>query len=247
MPRRLLRNATVLAWDDDAQTTRILRHTSILIENDRIAAITPSADDAQHHNESTEITDMAAKILSPGFINTHMHSWQSAFRTMAPNVYIAQYFPWLSQMGSAKESFSPEDVYLSSLAAFCEGVNAGVTSFVDHASVNWSKEVIQPGFDAALDSEARVWWCYDVNTMGFDVDTQFEALREISKGLQKADSSLVKMGIAFDGLDPAKEGNIELLSSISRFVPVLRFPLVSSRIAQQHRLTLNVEISTPPY
>jgi cytosine/adenosine deaminase-related metal-dependent hydrolase len=225
MAHKLLRNGTLLTWDNATNSIQVLHNSSILITGDTIDAITPATttttttdNDTNDLPANTEIVDVTGMILTPGLINTHCHMWQTAFRSMAPDIFIAQYFRWLSQMGSAPASFKPRDVYVSCLEGYCEGLNAGVTSFVEHAANNWSKEVMRPGREAAVDGGARVWWCYDVNTMageGFSKEVQQRVLREIG-GETSASEALVAMGLAFDGFNVSNDEGVEYLKGYAR-------------------------------
>ena len=53
-------------------------------------------------------------------------------------------------------------IYISCLEGYFEGLNVGVTSYVEHAHNKWNAEVVEPGHNVAVDSGARVWWCYDI-------------------------------------------------------------------------------------
>lgn len=76
-------------------------------------------------------------------------------------------------------------------------MNGGVTSFLDHAHNNWGKDVVKPSFDAAVDSGARVWWCYDVaDREGFPINEQWDVLSDISSKLSVSD--LVQTGMSLD-------------------------------------------------
>ena len=215
MNRKLLHNGTVISWDEASSSIKVLPMASILIDGDTIIDIT-SGSDGLDSLYDTEVVDMTGKILTPGFVNTHCHMWQTAFRSMAPDVFIAQYFGWLSQMGQATASFSPEDIYTSTLAGYYEGLNAGVTSFVDHASVNWRRDIITPGFEAAIDGGARVWWCYDLNTLNpeLSVEDQCATLQQLESRTQSLDSQ-VTMGFAFDGFNLSTDENVERMKQIA--------------------------------
>ena len=199
MASKLLKNGTVLSWDDTAKAIKVLRRASVLIVDDRIRAIAET-DDGLYTPADTEVIDVEGKIVSPGFVNTHVHMWQSVYRSIGPNVILAQYFSWLSQMSeTATKTFTPDDVYISSLEGYLEGLNAGVTSYVEHAHNNWSRDVVEPGYDAAIDSGARVWWCYDVAPSDhFPAEEQWETLEHI--GARKATPSSVYLGLSLDGL-----------------------------------------------
>lgn len=197
MAPKILKDGTVLAFDETTQSIQVLRQASVLIEDDRITAIEESISDLPTP-DGVEIIDVTGKIVSPGFVNTHVHTWQSVYRSIGPNVTLAQYFGWVSQYSeTATTTFTPDDIYISSLEGYLEGLNAGVTSYVEHAHNNWGADVMTSGFDAARDSGARIWWCYDVVPRpDFSVDEQWSVLEK----LVKQEDPRVLPGISLDGL-----------------------------------------------
>lgn len=205
---KVLRGGTVLSFDDDSQRIQVLSNASVVIKDDRILAIAP--DSEIDLPVGAEIINVKGKIISPGFINTHVHAWMTVFRTIAPNITLAQYLsswlnPWAEETAAA---FNPDDIYISCLEGYLEGLNAGVTSYVDHAHNNWRPEVAKPGFDAAVDSGARVWWCFDVgHNDNFPRSEQWEVLRRAAA--QTNSSSLVQPGIAIDSLSHSFEEETE--------------------------------------
>ena len=225
MTSKILQNGTAIVWDDDTQSLKTLPNVSILITEDRIAAIAGSIDQLCAPPD-VEIIDVSGMIVTPGFVNTHCHMWQTAFRTMAPDIFIAQYFGWLSQMGSATKSFSGSDVYISCLEGYCEGLNAGVTSVLDHATANWKPDVVLPSFRAAEDSGARVWWCHDLHPS----DEQQLATLEKTRDELDAKGGLVSLGLAPDMFNWSDDASVAQLKDISRQAPSLRpreLPLTS--------------------
>ncbi|KAK5704725.1 hypothetical protein LTR17_021639 [Elasticomyces elasticus] len=184
MSSKVLQGGTVIAWDDEANALEILPTASILIVKDRIAAIA-RINDGLAAPADAEVIDVTGKIVSPGFVNTHCHMWQTAFRTMAPDIFIAQYFAWLSQGGQAKDSFSTKDIYLSCLEGYCEGLNAGVTSYVDHANNNWGAHAVRPSCDAAIDSEvSAVSMGLAFDGFSLSNDAEVQNLKSIARNLQ---------------------------------------------------------------
>jgi cytosine/adenosine deaminase-related metal-dependent hydrolase len=208
MGHKLLRGGTVIAFNNATKKVQVIRGESVLIKDDRITTIAPDAD--IETPKDTEIIDVHGKIISPGFINTHVHMWQSVFRTIGPNITLARYLGgWLSQFGpSTAAAFKPEDVYISCLQGYMEGLSGGVTSYLDHAHNNWAPEMTRPGFCAAKDSGARVWWCYDVaNRDNFPFERQWEALSDIAANIPA--SALVQPGISLDSLSMSFKNDTE--------------------------------------
>ncbi|RDW72754.1 uncharacterized protein DSM5745_07926 [Aspergillus mulundensis] len=198
MAPKILKDGTVLSFDTSTQSIKVLRRASILIVDDRIAAIEENSDDLPAPPGDVEIVDVAGKIISPGFVNTHVHVWESVYRSMGPNTTLPQYMGWAGHMGQlVPVAFTADDIYISSLQGYIEGLNAGVTSVVEHAHNNWSRAVMEEGYRAAVDSGARVWWCYDVmEREGFSAHEQWDAYGQ----LVRDKSALVSSGLSLDGL-----------------------------------------------
>ncbi|OJJ57320.1 hypothetical protein ASPSYDRAFT_90616 [Aspergillus sydowii CBS 593.65] len=196
MAPKLLKDGTVISFDIETKSIRVLRRASVLIVDDRIAAVEEDSD-AITVPDGTEIIDVSGKIVSPGFVNAHVHMWQSAYRTLGPNVTLSQYFDWMSQSSpGAQAAFRADDIYFSSLEGYLEGINGGVTSYVEHAHNNWSPEVMRAGHRAAVHSGARIWWCYDVADHDhFPIAQQWTAFGDLAK----YDFPLVLPGLSLDG------------------------------------------------
>ena len=209
MPSKLLQSGTVLTFDEVENKVKVLPRASILISNDRIEAISENLADL-NIPDGTEEVDVTGKIISPGFINTHVHMWQTAYKTLGPDIFVVQYFLWLSQMSPATKAFTPEDLYISALEGYLDGLNGGVTSYIDHASNNWGKDIMRAGYDAAVDSGARTWWCYDVRPGDdFTPGKQWEAYRGIASEHREKNTS-VSLGLSFDGIAHAPEEDFKV-------------------------------------
>ena len=194
MTKTLFRNGTVLSYDDTPQSIKVIRNGSILVDGDKISDIGANVETPA----DAEIVDVTGKIVTPGFINTHSHLWQTVYRTIAPNTTLASYFMHLNQSSPAIKSFSPEDVYISCLEGYYEGLNAGTTTWVEHAHNNWSMDVIKRGYEAATNGGARVWWCMAVEDReGCSLDDQLKFIGSLGDRSEN-NNSLVSLGIAYD-------------------------------------------------
>lgn len=85
----LYEHATIISFNDTAQGLQVLQDASLLIEDDRVAALSEGSIDAPVNATRIDATD---KIISPGFIDTHHHLWQTAFKTIGSNTSLADYF-----------------------------------------------------------------------------------------------------------------------------------------------------------
>lgn len=135
--RTLLRGGTVIT---SASAGEVLPATDILIGTDgTIEAIGPdlSAADA-------EVIDVSGRIVLPGFVDTHRHTWQSVVRNVASDWSLTEYLAGL-HTGLSKY-FRPEDTYTGNYLGALEALDSGITTLVD-----WSHNLATPAHaDAAI-------------------------------------------------------------------------------------------------
>jgi cytosine/adenosine deaminase-related metal-dependent hydrolase len=201
----LLTGGTIIAFDEGENTLQVIRDGSLLVTEDRIAGIYQSGQTPTDIPEH-EVVNVTKKIITPGFIDTHRHGWQTSVKTLASNTTLWEYFARFSEFASVGV-FSAEDVYLSQLASLYEAVNAGVTTVLDHAHHTWSNETSEAGLRASIDSGARVFWAYAFhNVTNFTVPEQLANFRDIAQRGTFKDTP-TSLGIAYDyfGADPAEQ------------------------------------------
>ncbi|PDT90919.1 cytosine deaminase [Bradyrhizobium sp. Y36] len=122
MRRTLIRSATVISMDD---TIGDLATCDVLVEADRIADVRPSIDVAA----DTEIVDGKGRIVIPGLINAHMHTWQTGLRGFAANWTLLEYFRRMH--AGLATVFRPDDIHIATLVGALNQINHGVTTLVD--------------------------------------------------------------------------------------------------------------------
>lgn len=78
----LFSGGTVVTMDP---TVGDLERGDVLVREDRIVAVGP---DLRSHPEAAGATviDTTARIVSPGFVDTHRHAWQAQLRRSIPDV-----------------------------------------------------------------------------------------------------------------------------------------------------------------
>ncbi|EXM17954.1 Metal-dependent hydrolase, composite domain superfamily [Fusarium oxysporum f. sp. vasinfectum] len=210
----LFEHGTVISFDDETQDLRILYDTSVLVIADRIAAIFDSSSGSPVTVPSdAQKVSAANKIISPGFIDTHRHGWQTAYRTIAANTTLAEYFKHYSQFSQAAKVFTPEDIYYGQLAGIYECLNAGVTSALDHCHGTFSPEASAASLKASIESGIRMWWCYgfiDYN------DAQVADFHAIHRSEDLATSNLVQMGMAYDGWMSASSAEAQSVIQLAK-------------------------------
>ncbi|KAK3314819.1 hypothetical protein B0H66DRAFT_323132 [Apodospora peruviana] len=224
----LFRGGTVVAFNKQTQGLNVIRGGSVLITNDRITGVFTSAPSKVP--AGTEIVDITGKIITPGFIDTHRHGWQTAFKTIASNTTLIEFFGRYSSF-VAPFFWNATDVYDSQLAGLYEALNAGVTSSLDHATHTWSKDASSAGLQACIDSGARVFWGFTfANITGLvTVEDLYPVIREMAKkpGLRNSPTTL---GIAYDGWGP--NPNVAEINKIMALAKELNVSVITTHSLQ---------------
>jgi cytosine/adenosine deaminase-related metal-dependent hydrolase len=210
---KLLRGGTIIAFDQSAETLQVIRNGSILIEEDRVTSVYDVAAPA-NIPDGTEVIDCTNTIITPGFIDTHRHGWQTVFKTMGSNTTLAEYFLRYSAYVAAP-LFTPDDLYISQLTGIYEALAAGVTTIVDHAHHTWTPEHAAAGLNASVDSGARIYFAYTFQNSSaeFGVPEQISQWRELAASIS---SNLTKLSVAYDDFtgNPTGADTIAILNLI---------------------------------
>ncbi|MGW7533237.1 amidohydrolase family protein [Amycolatopsis sp. NPDC054798] len=147
--RTLLRNGTVVSLDPAVGE---LPRGDVLIEDGRIAAVGPAL------RADAEIVDAAGKIVLPGFVDTHRHTWQTAFRGMGADWTFAEYRA--AMHGTLRPHYRPEDVYFGNLLGRLEALNSGVTTMLDWFHCSDRPENADAAIDALDEAPGESIFCY---------------------------------------------------------------------------------------
>ncbi|KAI6082974.1 Metallo-dependent hydrolase [Hypoxylon rubiginosum] len=216
----LLSGGTIIVCPEDADALDVIRDGAVLVTGDRIAGIYDTAHPSNLPAD-TEVVDCTNKIITPGFVDTHRHGWQTGLKTLAANTTMPEYMNRYA-FGSAT-LYTAEDVYIGQLAGLLEGLNAGVTTSLDHAHHIWSKETAKAGLQASIDSGARIYWNHAfTGRPNFPFSEQVAHFKELAKTMPRPDG-LTTMGVAYDGWTYAPAEEIKELVGLTKElkIPVL--------------------------
>lgn len=141
----LIRNAIVLTMDDRIGA---FRDADVLIAGDRIADVGPGlvVDDA-------EIVEGRGRIVIPGLVNVHMHTWQTGLRGLTSNMTLLEYFRWVHR--GLATAFAPEDIHIATLAGALGQINAGTTTLGDWCHNNPTPAHTDAAVSALFESGIR--------------------------------------------------------------------------------------------
>lgn len=136
MTETLLRNGIVIT---SAAEGECLLDTDILIRNGVIVEIGVGID-----APSADVIDVTGRIVLPGFVDTHRHTWQSVIRELASDWSLTEYLAGLHT--GMSQYFRPEDTYAGNYLGALEALDSGITTLVD-----WSHNLATPEHaDAAI-------------------------------------------------------------------------------------------------
>jgi cytosine/adenosine deaminase-related metal-dependent hydrolase len=199
----LFNGGTIVAFDRSKEALRVIRNGAVLVEGDRIAGVFDSPQ--SNSSAGVEVVDITGKILTTGFVDTHRHGWQTAFKTLASNTSLVEYFARYGEY-VAGPFWTADDVYISQLAGLYEALNAGVTTTLDHAHHTWSNATAEAGLRACIDSGARVFWAYAFHDVP-NVTSVAEQLPHFRSLYQKGDfkNSSTSLAIAYDAWAPGSQ------------------------------------------
>lgn len=154
MSQILLRGGTILQHivEDDVIA---LRETDLLIKGDTIKQI---GKDLVPDSDDTRIIDCSERIVSPGFVDTHHHVWQTQLKGRHSDDTLLDYHPkgrdlsylfsqlWLlivdlCQIGNLQYfNYEPLDIFWGEIGGLLEAIDGGTTTVVDHAHLTRSPD-----------------------------------------------------------------------------------------------------------
>ncbi|KAK1673611.1 amidohydrolase [Colletotrichum godetiae] len=153
-PKIVLKDGVLLIHGEDGKVNP--QRLDILIEGDTISKIS-------RHIETTgnvvKVFDCEGKIVSPGFISTHHHVWQTALKGRHIDHTLVEYLPRGNFIGSL---FSAEDAFWGELGGALEAIDGGTTTIVDHSSLNVGPDFPPTMIQALVASGLRAVYCYCV-------------------------------------------------------------------------------------
>ena len=145
MPQTLIRNATIIAVSTDAAADE---STDILIDGDQIVAMGRDLVSAD-----AEVVDGSERIILPGFVNAHQHTWQTALRGMSYDWTLLEYLQQVH--GSLAPRFTPEDIHIGTLVGALNQIDCGTTTLGDWCHNNPTTEHTDAALDALESSGIR--------------------------------------------------------------------------------------------
>jgi cytosine/adenosine deaminase-related metal-dependent hydrolase len=186
--RTLLTGGTVVSMDPAVGD---LERGDVLIEDGVIVEVAEAIE-----APDAEVIDATNRIVMPGFVDTHRHTWQTAFRGIGADWTFPE---WAVAMHrTLKPQYRPEDVYLGTLLGRLEALHSGVTTMLDWFHCAQSPEHADAAVAALRDTAGRSVFCHGAGwgTTG-SVDAEIRRVRSALPG----DAGLVTMSFGLRGAE----------------------------------------------
>src|SRR6267378_3607132 len=150
--RVLLKGGIVLTLDRQIGD---FASADVLIEDGKIREIRPGIA----ASSDTVIVDAANRIIIPGFIDTHVHSYQGLLRTTLPNGTVDPDYNRDIQ-NNLTPAYAPSDVYAGELITALGMIDMGTTTIVDIAQISHTPEHSDACIHGLQDSGIRAVHAY---------------------------------------------------------------------------------------
>jgi cytosine/adenosine deaminase-related metal-dependent hydrolase len=105
----------------------------VLIVDTRIVAIAADLRSVPEHAAavaSALTVDTRGSIVSPGFVDSHRHAWETQLRRSIPDVNdLGEYV--MSTLAGIAPSYTPHDMYVGTRLAALTAIDSGITTMLD--------------------------------------------------------------------------------------------------------------------
>ncbi|MFY1951540.1 amidohydrolase family protein [Achromobacter xylosoxidans] len=213
----LLKNGFIISMDPSIGE---LSGADVLIVDGRIAQVGKNIS-----AEGAEVIDVSGKIVMPGMVDTHRHTWQTQLRAICADMSLEQYMRCIRF--SISPVYTPEDVYVGNYIGALEAINAGVTTLYDFSHTSHSPEHADEAIRGLRDAGIRGIYGYGYYSAPVDnpwfatVDQRIADAERVRKHHFSSSSDLLQMGVAITeaGMYPFEIMRREILSGRHMAVP----------------------------
>jgi 5-methylthioadenosine/S-adenosylhomocysteine deaminase len=192
LSRIRVKSATIVSMDP---ALGIIEAGDLLIDDGKIVAVGRNVG-----SWAVREIDGRGMIAMPGFINGHIHLWQTALRGIAADWTLDHYFGVL--IGKVVNLYTPQDAYIGNLVGALDQINSGVTTLFDWCHIVNTPAHADAAVDALRDAGIRAIFAYGtpMTLFGTKEPHPVDARRMRRERLSSSDA-LVTMALAIRGTD----------------------------------------------
>jgi 5-methylthioadenosine/S-adenosylhomocysteine deaminase len=134
MKKLIIKNGTILTMNAQREILR----GDILIEGSRIKQI---GKISKKDSENSRVIEARNQIVSPGFVQTHIHLCQTLFRNLADDLELLD---WLKlKIWPLEAAHTPQTIALSARLGLAELIQCGTTTIMDMATVHHTDHIFE--------------------------------------------------------------------------------------------------------
>ncbi|GGM62383.1 cytosine/adenosine deaminase-related metal-dependent hydrolase [Halarchaeum rubridurum] len=141
----LIKGGTVVTVDPDHG---VYDTADVLVRGGEIRRIEPNIS-----APGADVIDASDAIVVPGFVNAHLHTWESGVRGVAGNWTFMEYLE--KMLGNISSHYRPEDAYLGNLFGAVQQLNAGTTTILDWFHIANTPDHTDRAIDGLQDAGVR--------------------------------------------------------------------------------------------
>jgi 5-methylthioadenosine/S-adenosylhomocysteine deaminase len=185
----------------------------VLIENGTIAEIAPAIRAAD-----AELVDARQKLVMPGLIDTHRHTWETLTRSWISEGDLAVYMKIIN--GTVGPRYRPEDVYIGNLLGALGALDSGITTMLDWSHIMNSPAHADAAIHGLADSGMRAVFAYGYSAVpGWDKapgaeEARAADLRRVQQQYFRSDVGLLSLAVAARASVPGIIADIKLARSL---------------------------------
>lgn len=144
--RILFTGATIVTMDPGLG---VLHSADLLVEGETITAI-----GSDLNRDGAAVVDATGTILTPGFVDTHRHAWQTQLRRIMPDVDdLGAYV--MSTLAGYATVYRPHDMHVGTKLAALTAIDSGITTMLDFSHNSRTPEHSDAAIQALVDTGIR--------------------------------------------------------------------------------------------
>ena len=145
MAKTLIKGGAIISMD---RKTGDFAKGDILVDGDKIEKIGKSI-----RSPGAKVIDANGMIVMPGFVNAHLHTWQTGIRGVAGNWSIPEYLH--AMHATIAPRYTAKDTYLGNLLGALNQINLGATTIFDWCHNNSTPAHSDAGIEGLKESGIR--------------------------------------------------------------------------------------------
>ncbi|MFF3402621.1 amidohydrolase family protein [Streptomyces sp. NPDC002659] len=144
--RILFTGATIVTMDPGLG---VLHSADLLVKGETITAI-----GSDLNRDGAVVVDATGTILTPGFVDTHRHAWETQLRRIMPDVDdLGAYV--MSTLAGYATVYRPHDMYVGTKLAALTAIDSGITTMLDFSHNSRTPEHSDAAIEALVDTGIR--------------------------------------------------------------------------------------------